>query len=209
MALLSLCLTWISTLARPAIAALALGASVLIGPSFAADLPRRSAPPPIAVSQSNPFLAEVRLGVFAHDPWSPEEGSVDINGEILFGKPFTHPDPLINFFIPRPHVGGTVSTVGDTSHAYVGLTWSYDITSAIFVEASFGGGVNNGESGVIVPADRVAIGCNWNFRESASIGYRFNKNWSIMGTVEHISNAGLCNQNRGLTNAGVRLGYSF
>jgi hypothetical protein len=30
-----------------------------------------------------------------------------------------------------------------------------------------------------------------------------------MATVEHMSNAGLCSQNRGLTNVGVRLGYTF
>jgi hypothetical protein len=30
-----------------------------------------------------------------------------------------------------------------------------------------------------------------------------------MGTVEHASNAGLCTFNRGLTNFGARLGYTF
>ena len=29
------------------------------------------------------------------------------------------------------------------------------------------------------------------------------------GTVDHMSNAGLCGNNRGLTNAGVRLGIKF
>jgi hypothetical protein len=47
------------------------------------------------------------------------------------------------------------------------------------------------------------------FRESASLGYRITSNVSVMGTVEHISNAGLCDQNRGLTNVGLRLGYRF
>jgi hypothetical protein len=30
-----------------------------------------------------------------------------------------------------------------------------------------------------------------------------------MATVEHMSNAGLCKQNRGLTNYGARIGYRF
>ncbi|WP_081449527.1 acyloxyacyl hydrolase [Rhodomicrobium vannielii] len=30
-----------------------------------------------------------------------------------------------------------------------------------------------------------------------------------MATIDHMSNAGLCDTNRGLTNAGVRLGYKF
>ena len=56
---------------------------------------------------------------------------------------------------------------------------------------------------------RNAMGCNWSFRESGSLGYRLTPAWSVMGTVEHMSNAGFCDENRGLTNAGVRVGYTF
>jgi lipid A 3-O-deacylase len=31
----------------------------------------------------------------------------------------------------------------------------------------------------------------------------------VMATIEHLSNAGLCAQNRGLTNIGARIGYTF
>ena len=61
----------------------------------------------------------------------------------------------------------------------------------------------------LVPSDRNALGCSPLFRESASVGYRFTPSWSIMATIEHLSNAGICAQNRGLTNVGVRLGYTF
>jgi hypothetical protein len=30
-----------------------------------------------------------------------------------------------------------------------------------------------------------------------------------MATVEHMSNAGLCDRNRGITNEGLKVGYSF
>jgi Lipid A 3-O-deacylase (PagL) len=33
--------------------------------------------------------------------------------------------------------------------------------------------------------------------------------WRVLLSVEHMSNADLCDRNRGLTNAGVRLGYQF
>ena len=46
-------------------------------------------------------------------------------------------------------------------------------------------------------------------REAASIGYRFAPNWSVLATVEHLSNAGLCDDNRGLTNVGAKLSYHF
>jgi lipid A 3-O-deacylase len=38
---------------------------------------------------------------------------------------------------------------------------------------------------------------------------RLGANWSVMATVEHLSNQGTCSDNRGLTNVGARLGYSF
>lgn len=177
---------------------------------FAADLGAPPPPAPAPVLATAPsFISEIRAGVFAHDPGSPEAGGADINGEILFAKPWVAADPFWNAFIPRIHVGGTVSTTGMTSFAYAGLTWTVDVWRGLFVEASFGGAVNNGATGTYVPDDRSAVGCNTSFRESGSIGYRFTPNWSVMATVEHMSNAGLCDENRGVTNFGIRLGYSF
>jgi lipid A 3-O-deacylase len=160
-------------------------------------------------AQNQNLVSEVRLGGFAHDFESPERGSVDLNGEVLFAKPTTSDNPIINALIPRPHVGATVNFAGKTSQAYAGATWDYDITDRIFAEASFGGSVNNGKTGNVVPPGFNKVGCNALFRESASLGYRFTEHWSLMGTVEHSSNAGLCTQNRGLTNVGARIGYSF
>jgi lipid A 3-O-deacylase len=181
-------------------------------PAFAADLgyPTNFGPPAAPIAQSpSSFLSEVRLGTFAHDPLSPEKGSADLNGEILFAKPLSAPGSAWDFLLPRPSIGATLNFAGKTSQAYAGLTWTYDITKSIFVEGSFGGSVNNGKTGTIVPPGHNAMGCNASFRESGSVGYRFTANWSLMGTIEHRSNAGLCTQNRGLTNYGARIGYSF
>ena len=177
----------------------------------AADLgyPSSFGPPTARVTQPIPFLSEVRLGTFAHDPASPENGSVDLSGEILFAKPFSAPGSAWDFLLPRPSIGGTLNFAGKTSEAFAGLTWTYDITQSIFVDAEFGGSVNNGKTSNIVPPGHNAMGCNWSFRESGSLGYRLNANWDIMATVEHMSNAGLCKQNRGLTNYGARIGYRF
>jgi lipid A 3-O-deacylase len=187
-------------------------ASLLASPcALAADLgyPSSFGTPAAPIAQSPYFLSEVRLGTFAHDPMSPESGSADLAGEILFAKPFTIPGSPWDFLLPRPSIGATINFAGKTSQAFAGLTWTYDITKSIFVEGEFGGSVNNGKTNAIVPVGHNAMGCNASFRESASVGYRFNANWSIMGTIEHMSNAGLCGQNRGLTNYGARIGYSF
>ncbi|MFO1151556.1 MAG: acyloxyacyl hydrolase [Alsobacter sp.] len=153
------------------------------------------------------LISEARIGVFAHDPWSPEKGSADINGEFLTVKPFSL--GAYDVLVPRFNLGATVNTTGKTSQIYAGLTWTLDITHAVFIEGTLGGGYNNGAIRDAVPVDRNAVGCHANFRESASLGYRFTEQVSLMATVEHLSNAGLCDRNRGVTNVGIRLGYSF
>lgn len=178
---------------------------------FAADLgyPSSFGPPTAPITQSSFFLSEVRLGTFVHDAASPEKGSADLAGEILFARPFTAPGSAWDFLLPRPSIGATINFAGKTSEAFAGATWTYDITRSIFVEAEFGGSVNSGKTGNVVPPGRNAMGCNVSFREAASLGYRINANWNITATVEHMSNAGLCSQNRGLTNYGARIGYTF
>lgn len=180
-------------------------AAMAVVPARAADDPPSSRP----ASSPPRFVSETRLGIVAHDPDSPESGGADLNAEILFAQPFAADDPAWNAFIPRPHLGTTLSFNGKTSFAYAGLTWTVDVWRGLFAEASFGGAVNNGETGSNVPIDRSPLGCNVSFRESGSLGYRFTENWSLMATIEHYSNAGLCDDNRGMTNFGVRLGYRF
>jgi lipid A 3-O-deacylase len=192
---------------RLALACFASLLALAATPSFAADLPPR---PAVAVAPlpKPSLMTELRLGIFAHDPSSPESGSADINGEILFLKWFGA-DSSWAVLYPRLHVGGTANTAGKTSTAYAGLTWSTDFLSSFFIEGTLGGAVHNGYTGDGSRAGENSLGCSPLFRESASLGYRFTPQISVMATVEHYSNAGLCSQNRGLTNAGVRLGYSF
>jgi len=170
-----------------------------------------SLPGPVGGGPGNPAspISEVRVGGLIHDPLSPERGGVDLSGEVLFNKPFTSADPLWNALLPRPDVGGTANFRGKTSEAYAGLAWDYDVTQRVFVEGGFGGSINDAHTGAIVPPGYNDMGCNESFRESASLGYRLTQNWSVMGTVEHMSNAGFCPPNRGLTNFGARVGYAF
>ncbi|MBN9452262.1 MAG: acyloxyacyl hydrolase [Bosea sp.] len=193
-----------------ALTCLAFALCLLIGAPWeasAADLanPLAYAPPVVARS----LISEIRGGVFAHAVGTREDGSVDINGEILFSKPLMPADPLMAFLVPRLHLGTTINTAGDTSQFYAGFTWTYDLTSKVFVEASIGAAFHTGETGRFRVPDRLSLGCSPLIRGTGSVGYRFNENWSIMATVEHISNANLCHANQGMTNYGVRVGYTF
>ena len=168
-------------------------------------------PDPVVPGRQTLF-SEIRIGGSAQEPGGPEEGSANLTGEILFSKPFTAADLFTSYFIPRPHVGGSVNFRGDTSFAYAGLTWTYDLTTWLFIEGSFGGAVHTGNTEASltrIPANEAPLGCSPLFRESGSVGVRLSTNWSVMATIEHMSNAGLCAQNRGLTNVGARVGYTF
>jgi hypothetical protein len=177
--------------------------------SLGSDLKRQ---PGATVSAQPSFLSEFRFGFAAQDPWGPEgrNGSANLTGEILFAKPFTASDLFTSYFIPRPHIGGSANLDGMTSFAYAGLSWTVDITPNLFVEGSLGGAIHNGKDHPVSALDRhQALGCSPLFRESGSVGVRLSANWSVMATVEHLSNAGACSDNRGLTNVGARVGYSF
>ncbi|CAM5765827.1 acyloxyacyl hydrolase [Bosea minatitlanensis] len=196
------------SLQLPLMGALFLAALALLAcEASAADLtvPLAYAPPAVGVG----LISELRGGVLAHNPAARESGSADVNLEILFAKPFQPADPAMAFLVPRIHLGTTLNTAGDTSAVYAGFTWTYDFTDKLFAEVSAGAGFHNGKTGRIVPLDRIALGCSPLFRESASLGYRISQNWSVMATVEHMSNAGLCRSNPGITNYGLRLGYVF
>lgn len=175
----------------------------LLGPGIA-----RAAEPAARVGQVADVLSELRLGILAHDPLSPESGTADFHGQVLFAKP-TFAAGIPALAVPRPHLGGALNSSGKTSHLHAGLTWTLDIMPSVFVEASLGGALHSGKTARIAPAGRNALGCPAHFRESIGVGYRIDAHWSVMGTLEHLSNAGLCKHNRGLTNFGVSLGYQF
>ncbi|MDB5570683.1 MAG: hypothetical protein JWN93_1866 [Hyphomicrobiales bacterium] len=156
-----------------------------------------------------PLLSELRLGAVVHDPLSPESGAVDVKAEVLFDPFGRAPHTPYGWLTPRVHVGATGNFTGHTSLLYAGFTWTFDITRRWFVEGAFGGTVHTGSTGPLPVAGENAMGCRTAFHESAALGYRFSAQWSVMLTVEHASNAGLCVQNRGLTNAGFKVAYTF
>ena len=149
---------------------------------FAADARKQSA----QASAQPSLLSEFRIGFSAQDPWGPEgeDGSANLTGEILLAKPFTASDLFTSYFIPRPHIGGSLNFDDRTSFAYTGLTWTIDVTPSVFVEGSVGGAFHNGKSDVNDPfSDRQALGCSPLFRESGSVGVRLSRRrWSRPGS---------------------------
>lgn len=168
----------------------------------AADAPAKPA---------DPFSGyELRLSGLSHniEPGGDEHGAFDIGGSLLLPKAATGFDPSSSLWVPRLHIGGTGNSSGKTSFAYAGVTWVVPIAQVYFVSLDFGGALNNGEPDGI-SGERVSMGCHATFRESAAFGRAITEKISVAATIEHFSNADLCDKNSGITNLGVMVGYKF
>lgn len=159
--------------------------------------------------QGFPYLDELRFGLSGHNvEASGNESGLDANVEVLF-QGLGDPDgtgALARLLDPRLHIGADISAQGETSRLYLGVTWDMPVTETLFIEASFGGVLHNGP---LDETGEASYGCRLNFREAGAVGLELGGPWRILATVEHMSNANLCARNRGLTSAGVRLGYSL
>ncbi|MFL1461302.1 acyloxyacyl hydrolase [Roseococcus sp. DSY-14] len=173
-----------------------------------------------AAAEDLPAGLELRVGLMAHDPGflDGKESGALVNAEVLLPSPFPVPaaTPRWAWLLrPRPHLGGSLNTAGDTSHGYAGLTWTALLGrdalrpgDAIRLDLFGGGALNDGRHGTREP-DRKALGGNLLFRMGGEVGWQFTRHWSVSAYVEHQSNAGLARRNQGLNSTGLRLGYAF
>lgn len=158
---------------------------------------------------------EARFGLGAANPGGRESGLLNLGGELLTPRVATLNDRFANAFVPRFHLGSSLNVNG-TQYAYAGATWTFDVSQSVFVEASLGAALNNGKTGVVIPENRLNVGCNTGARGAAALGFRLSDRWSLIATLEHFSTTG-CSDNplanagnpRGPSNFGARLGYTF
>lgn len=167
-----------------------------------------------AVAYAGP-VEEVRAGVFAQSCCgfgSSKEDGVAINGEAVFSSPRF----LSVLAAPRPVVGATLAPAdGATDQIYAGLEWKVDI-SRWFVAAGVGAAIHNGETDRYDPVadaarvdETIFFGCRALFRLAGDVGYRVTDRLSASFHWNHISNAGLCSENEGLDQMGLRIGLSL
>jgi lipid A 3-O-deacylase len=195
--------------ARSWAAAVILAAFGLVGTAIAADL--SPGPQPFLGSGPtvpDPSWFEARLGVYNHDPFKREAGSVDINGELVFARLPIATAPGWEFMVPRPTVGVMINTDGKTSYGYVAGTWTLDITRWLFLEPVVGAAVHNGELDTPDPT-RESMGCRVLFHVGGNLGVHLGDHWSIIASWRHISDANLCARNNGIDGYGFQLGYRF
>ena len=169
---------------------------------------------PAAAAAQVPLVDEFKFGVLAHDVGlfsTHVETGADINFEMLF----TPPEAFSIIGSPRPHLGGSLNTAGNTNSGYFGLTWGITLIQnlfgwggGLFANGSLGGALQDGFTNS-APPDRKKLGSTALLRESLELGYQVTPNVSISGYVDHMSNADLAPHNAGITDAGPRLGFKF
>ena len=164
----------------------------------------------IEAASANEFTlknGQFRVGAATHGIASAETGTIDANVEWLM--------PAFDFgstggFTLHPQIGADINTQGRTSAGFAGFAGVVTLPGGIFVEADLGGSVNNGyTSNPPSGSNRSELGCTALFREAFVIGVPLSDRLSVMAMAEHMSNANLCQPNNGITNVGVKLGYSF
>ena len=153
------------------------------------------------------WVSEAKLGVLDHDikiGGDHAEPGVDVNGEVLF----VAPGFLRAVGAPRPHFGGSVNTAGATSYAYTGLTWTASLVGPVYGALGLGGAIHDGQLDEPVP-QRKLFGSRVLFHEYVELGFRVLPAVSLSAFLDHMSNADLARHNAGLTNLGMRTGFSF
>lgn len=160
-------------------------------------------------SSAQSLFEELRIGALYHDPpdlWSGfrmEKEGVDINLEALLR-------PSIPFLLGQiqPAVGGTISTRGDTSHAYIDARWQIELRGGIFFGIGTGAAIHDGHVNPDSWTNK-ALGSRVLFHVPAEVGWRLDQHNSISFYFEHTSNAWLAKYNEGMDRLGVRYGYRF
>jgi len=139
--------------------------------------------PARADGEYSPFRAfgidEIRLGGMKHNLdvrndtggvgyTLTREGGFDVNAEVLFVSSWPQPSNAILDFLfrPRPMLGATVSTQGQTSQVYFGAAWSLPLFDILFLEATFGGAYHDGPLTSTGPNYVEAYGCRFNFQKN-------------------------------------------
>jgi lipid A 3-O-deacylase len=162
----------------------------------------------------NPIVSEFKFGILAHDAGLFDrhvETGADVNFEMLF----TPPAFLDIIGSPRPHLGGSLNTSGNTNSGYFGLTWGITLIQnlfgwgkSVYLNGSVGGALQDGHTNS-APPGRKTLGSTALLRGSLELGYQLTPNMSVSAFLDHMSNADLASHNAGLTDAGARLGFKF
>lgn len=162
-----------------------------------------------AASAEAQLISEIKGGMLAHDVdhlWSGfrvETDAIDLNAEVIFAPAL----PFMTGTI-RPAIGATINTNGGTSQVYVDARWQIELPLGFFFGTGVGVAIHDGQLNAS-RSDMKALGSRALFHIPFELGWRFDAHNSVSAYFEHVSNAGLADENEGLDRFGVRYGFRF
>ncbi|MCW8914566.1 MAG: acyloxyacyl hydrolase [Magnetovibrio sp.] len=166
------------------------------------------------------YISELRFGLLSHDVRFPSrhefhapnpfenryESGINLNPEVVF----TSPEWLDWFWEPRPHVGVSVNTSGDTSSIYTGIGWDTAWDNGIFLDGFWGLAAHDGEKREGNDKGKIEFGSTVLFRLGGEVGWRWDDNHGVGVLWEHMSNGGMfSSKNQGIDSLGLRYSYRF
>ena len=172
------------------------------------------AAPPAAAAGDNPDKGKFVVGGLVHDRGPAadrHEHGYDVNLEYRFPAPDWTAWGWIGS--PRPHIGATISTNGETSIAYTGLTYDLDLAGPLFAEAQGGLAVHNGmmhqkDVNRCQEESDCGFGSRVLFHGGLALGARVSDDSSVSLMWDHVSHGKiLASENEGIDHVGIR--YAF
>lgn len=189
-----------------------------------------SMPGAMAETEFSDIVAEVRVGVLAHNisvginpgNENQEEGE-NIQAEILFQTPKFLKWKY--FFNPEPYIVGSFNTAGNTSFGGVGLSWDWQLgkKGKWEIETGLGYVIHDGELDIPFPDqpgnplntefdnNNILFGSRDLFRTTAAINYNITERWGAQVIFEHLSHGQILGsgRNQGNDSIGMRAYYRF
>jgi lipid A 3-O-deacylase len=164
-------------------------------------------------------IDEVWVGGFAHDVTNAGQGVESNTQDVVIEVDTKRPSVLRFLGAPRLNAVIALNSAGETNFGSVGLVWDHRIFSRLYGSLDFGVGLTDGVAdpapGPAADYDerhRLVLGSKVLFREAAGLDWRLTRSWSIGAEFIHASNGGVLGShrfNRGINDAGLRLGYRF
>ena len=156
---------------------------------------------------------EVFGGVYKHGVDTPFTlGTGEGGADIAAGVRFDGIEALDFIGSPEPYLVGAINTVGDTSFAGAGLSWTIG-KGPVYLRPGLGLIVHDGPSYRFDAATgkRTDLGSRVLFEPEIGVGYRASERLSLEAHWMHISHARLfsSNQNPGIDMIGVRVNVAL
>lgn len=163
-------------------------------------------------------IDEVSVGGYMHDVTNLGGGVESNLQDVQIELDSARPSLLRPLGAPRVNVTVAFNGARKSDMASAGLVWDHRVIGRLYATFDVGlaltDGVINPQPGLANrnPYPRLLLGSSVLFREAPGLEWRIDDHWLMGAQFVHASNGGILGShhyNRGINDAGLRLGYRF